>query len=388
MLEPLLDEAAGDGGDVVKGIGNQAVDTPRTVKGKEAKASVALGVPSQPTSTSHAHTHSVIEDETEGGEITATHAHAASTLLFPAVSKTRNYGRAHDPREWKRKVAMGGLFFFLLTCFFIILALASDHMDPDRYAEPRCAGCDVIGSVAANLAQALLPLVYLTALGVAWWVEKPRRSLRQFAVDNMKQLVSGAITHFEATAFAVLMYNNAYNGKISECDWYLIIFMLDTAYGCFLTVSLHAWTVRMAARTSWAEPLSRLGDYYGKPGPDGQRQRVTPRQMTLVWLAQTMHWTVIAVAMRGVVVAWAYLFRHSVGRSAVLLGSWACDRQQQDAKTFLNIVILPIILDWIQITVQSFALKPTLANLPADSRSRQDRLPNDIGVDASVASVA
>lgn len=171
------------------------------------------------------------------------------------------------------------------------------------------------------------------------------------------------------------MYNNAYDGKISECDWYLLLFMLDTAYGCFLTISVHAWTVRLAAKWSWSEPLSRLGDYYGKPGPNGVRPPSTPKQMTLVWLAQTVHWTVIAVVMRGVVVGWAYLFRRSVGRSAVLLGSWACDQKQQDAKTFLNIIFFPIIFDAIQVTVQSFALKPSLDNLPLASRAKRDQVP-------------
>jgi hypothetical protein len=57
------------------------------------------------------------------------------------------------------------------------------------------------------------------ALGASWRMEHPRRSLRQFAVDNMKQLLSGGITRFEATAFAVMMYDDTFNGTISECDW-------------------------------------------------------------------------------------------------------------------------------------------------------------------------
>jgi hypothetical protein len=184
------------------------------------------------------------------------------------------------------------------------------------------------------------------------------------------------------------MYDNAYDKEISECDWYLILFMLDTAYGCFLTIAFHAWTVRLAAKSAWFEPLSRLGDYYGKPGPNGEREPSTSQQMTKIWLAQTAHWTVVAIVMRGLVVGWAYLFRLSVGRSAVLLGSWACDQEQQNAKTFLNIIFFPIIFDAIQVSVQSFALKPSLRDLPVDSFAKKDRLPPPIADGISVTSYA
>mmetsp|Transcript_22914 Transcript_22914/g.59803 ORF Transcript_22914/g.59803 Transcript_22914/m.59803 type:complete len:345 (+) Transcript_22914:95-1129(+) len=320
----------------------------------------------------------------DGEEVSEGGVAGGQTLLFQQHPAKR---QQFEAMPWRRKVLIGAIFFTSLTLFFIILAIASRNVDPEKYAPPKCAGCDVIGSVAANVAQGLLPLVYLGALGASWWMEIPRRSLRQFAVDNMKQLVSGGITHFEATAFAVLMYNASYDGKISECDWYLILFMLDTAYGCFLTIAVHAWTVRKSAAFEWSEPLSRLGDYYGKPGPNGERPPSTPRQMTMRWIAQTMHWTVVAVLMRGLVVGWAYLFRRSVGRSAVLLGSWACDQKQQDAKTFLNIVFFPIIFDAVQVTVQSFALKPMLDNLPVASTSARDRAPPPVG-DVSVASFA
>ena len=71
--------------------------------------------------------------------------------------------------------------------------------------------------------------------------------------------------------------------------------------------------------------------------------------MTLRWLAQTLHWTVIAVSMRAFVVGCAWQFRDSLGRSAVMLGSWACTRKEQNVKTFINIIFLPVIFDAIQV---------------------------------------
>ena len=51
--------------------------------------------------------------------------------------------------------------------------------------------------------------------------------------------------------------------------------MMDTAYGCFLTVTMHAITVKYAVRYTWSEPLSRLGDYKKKPNADGTRVFLT-----------------------------------------------------------------------------------------------------------------
>ena len=63
-----------------------------------------------------------------------------------------------------------------------------------RYAPPICAKCDVIETPESDIAQSLLPVVYTVALGSSWWLERPRRSLRQFVVDNMKQLVRGCMS--------------------------------------------------------------------------------------------------------------------------------------------------------------------------------------------------
>ena len=67
------------------------------------------------------------------------------------------------------------------------------------------------------MAQMLLPFVYASALLLSWYIEKPRRGLKQFMIDNLKQVVSGAVTHFEATGAAVWL--NSLVGDVEACDW-------------------------------------------------------------------------------------------------------------------------------------------------------------------------
>eukprot|EP00041_Stephanoeca_diplocostata_P004434 m.45074 g.45074 ORF g.45074 m.45074 type:complete len:352 (-) comp15112_c0_seq3:2759-3814(-) len=293
-------------------------------------------------------------------------------FLAPVDESKNRRTQTQKLKIHKRHVKQAIIFFSCLTAAFVILAIVSRNTNEDKYSPPTCTECKVIGSVASNIAQGILPVVYLSALYVSWYNESPRRSLRQFVIDNFKQVVSGSITHFEATGFAILMFNH--NTKVSQCDWYLMLFMLDTAYGCFLTVTTHAFTAQLAARFSWSEPLSRVGDYYGKPWPDGTRDPSTRAQMVWRWVAQTLHWTIVAVIARGVVVGWAYLFRESVGKSAALLGSWACSKKSQYTKTFLNIIFFPILMDAIQVVVQSFALKPDVDTLPSASKSKKESI--------------
>eukprot|EP00041_Stephanoeca_diplocostata_P004433 m.45071 g.45071 ORF g.45071 m.45071 type:complete len:331 (-) comp15112_c0_seq2:262-1254(-) len=197
-------------------------------------------------------------------------------FLAPVDESKNRRTQTQKLKIHKRHVKQAIIFFSCLTAAFVILAIVSRNTNEDKYSPPTCTECKVIGSVASNIAQGILPVVYLSALYVSWYNESPRRSLRQFVIDNFKQVVSGSITHFEATGFAILMFNH--NTKVSQCDWYLMLFMLDTAYGCFLTVTTHAFTAQLAARFSWSEPLSRVGDYYGKPWPDGTRKWTSCRK--------------------------------------------------------------------------------------------------------------
>ena len=167
-------------------------------------------------------------------------------------------------------------------------------------------------------------------------MEERRRKLRAFVADNLKQILSGSVTHFEITAGAVLLNLGVSSdvgdpNYVSECDWwalsraaaaapraaptprgcrYLVLFILDTAFGCLLTITVraqrhaaaagggaaahaepqaHALTVRVAAQYAWSEPLSRCSapprepprEPPTAPPPPGSgttRRRPTPRR--------------------------------------------------------------------------------------------------------------
>lgn len=90
----------------------------------------------------------------------------------------------------KIKSALVALF---LVVFWVALGLGSSGALEARQrgcVDNANTTCVVIGSTPSNLAQGLLPLVYLLALALAWYMETPRRSGWQFGMDNMKQSVS------------------------------------------------------------------------------------------------------------------------------------------------------------------------------------------------------
>lgn len=258
-----------------------------------------------------------------------------------------------EANDNRRKIYITVATFTVITAFFAILAGISRNVEQDT----TCYACPVVGTTASNVSQLLLPFVYAAALLSSWYIEKPRRELKQFIIDNLKQVISGAVTHFEATGAAI--YLNELVSHIEACDWYLVLFMMDTAYGCFLTVTVHAATVRLSKRYKWSEPLSRLGDYKKKPNPDGTREPSTKNEQIWKWVAQTLHWTVVAVLMRGVVILFVWAFHQSLGDTSIYLGKWACDKEKVRIKTFLNIVFFPVIFDAVQVSIQSFALKPS-----------------------------
>ena len=76
----------------------------------------------------------------------------------------------------------------------------------------------------------------------------------------------------------------------SECDWYLVMFLIDTAFGCITTITAHSLTTRLAANYKWSEPLSRLGDYEAAPDPEtGERPPSTNNDRIKRWIAQVIN---------------------------------------------------------------------------------------------------
>jgi len=87
-----------------------------------------------------------------------------SQLLYPkalgAPSEQHDReGPEASRRAWMKKVGMGGVFFVILTLFFIVLAIIARDEHPSKYAPPICAKCDVIDTPESDIAQSLLPLV-------------------------------------------------------------------------------------------------------------------------------------------------------------------------------------------------------------------------------------
>eukprot|EP00039_Didymoeca_costata_P001101 m.49759 g.49759 ORF g.49759 m.49759 type:complete len:324 (-) comp10628_c0_seq1:1472-2443(-) len=240
-------------------------------------------------------------------------------------------------------------FILIFVGLIVILCASARGVSPCTAVEG--ADCKVFGDPMANRAQFVyLPSVYLVGLACAWFLEKPRRTLQHFVIDNMKQICSGVVIHFIATGFAMILHSV---DKASECDWYIVIFAIDTVMGCTLSITLLAMTVRLASGYKWSQVLAQIGNYEklgNSPSSNWQRLRY--------WLAQLLHWILICVFVRLSIFVCIYLASDDLANLATWLGKWSCGSQKKtDLKQTLNIVVIPVCLDYIQAYVQSFALK-------------------------------
>lgn len=142
--------------------------------------------------------------------------------------------------------------------------------------------------------------------------------------------------------------------------------MFDTSFGCTATILTHAATARFAARFDWSEPLSRVGDYEAKPAADGSIVDSTKKQRLWRWIAQILHWTLVAVLCRGAVYGVIFGLQSTLRRVAVMLGAWACTPTENVTKTYLNVILWPLLMDSMQVVLQSFALQPHGPSGPKD----------------------
>lgn len=70
-----------------------------------------------------------------------------------------------------------------------------------------------------------------------------------------------------------------------------------------------------------------------------------------------LHWLLCAVCARVVDFGILVALSPQLARVAAGLGWWACTKQQVQMKQWLNILVLPILLDSVQFVVQNYFLK-------------------------------
>jgi len=258
---------------------------------------------------------------------------------------------------WGIKVKLFGGYAALLIGLLIGYFLSPDRSRWKNHTDACPAqrdDCNLLEKYSYEI-QGGLALTISILLMMSWLCESPRRSFVRFVADNSKSVFAATITHFLCGGSAIAI--DSISPDTQQCDWYLIIFIWDSLIGVSLTLIVHQWTARKAAKFSRFEVISRIGDYDHKPDPNGLRPPSTNRQRFVRWLYQLAHWIGCAIVCRGVDFGLLYMFAGQLGRVATGVGWWACDEAQVDMKLWLNILCVPIVLDGMQFTIQNRFLK-------------------------------
>mmetsp|Transcript_27357 Transcript_27357/g.71717 ORF Transcript_27357/g.71717 Transcript_27357/m.71717 type:complete len:332 (-) Transcript_27357:271-1266(-) len=218
--------------------------------------------------------------------------------------------------------------------------------------------CKLLGGLSYVI-QVTLAGTCAVVLLMAWLLESPRRPFIRFVADNSKSVIAATMTHFLAAGSAILIHNiTEREDAVEDCDWYLIIFVWDSCIGVSLTLIFHQWTAHKFRSMPVLEFLGRIGDYESRPDPlTRHREPSTSAQRVQRWGYQVLHWLICAFVARVIDFAILYALAQELARVAAGLGWWACSKEQVQAKQWLNILVLPILLDSIQFLVQNHFLK-------------------------------
>ncbi|GMH76491.1 hypothetical protein TL16_g07104 [Triparma laevis f. inornata] len=144
--------------------------------------------------------------------------------------------------------------------------------------------CHLVSGIFASLVQVVLFVLSFSSLLLKRHYERPRRPLKVWILDTLKQGFSANLIHFWNILASVLMtrgslelsdvsnvtsvnpLNNDDDGLVvlkDECALYFITFFLDTTFGVLITFWLMNWTISLSRDypnhvfESWSNP----GDY-------------------------------------------------------------------------------------------------------------------------------
>ncbi|GIL79670.1 hypothetical protein Vretimale_12257 [Volvox reticuliferus] len=214
--------------------------------------------------------------------------------------------------------------------------------------------CRIIQGPTAILAQFVLLCIVITALLIKRHQERPRRAWNVWLLDVSKQACSAGAGHLCGMAIAVVAHKAATG--VSECGWYLVVYLLDCTLGISLAILFHRlmhrvarWrhTQLMASRDReyehpWTEALLESGNY-GDP-PNARR-----------WVIQAAGWVTCVVAARLSVGATVMSMLRMVAEIARSLDRTFAG--QPDAELFTVMVGIPMLLNVGQAWIQDQVLK-------------------------------
>ncbi|CBZ49630.1 klla0c10076p, related [Neospora caninum Liverpool] len=123
---------------------------------------------------------------------------------------------------------------------------------------PQCELLGEFGSFGWWL-QGVLAVLSFSSLLIKRWQEKPRRPLKVFCFDTLKQITGSGVLHILNLVFASLL-SSVSTEDADPCEWYWLNIMVDTTLGVYVLHLLVEWMTRWRSLTG-----STAFGYYGNP---------------------------------------------------------------------------------------------------------------------------
>ena len=151
--------------------------------------------------------------------------------------------------------------------------------------------CKLIGGLWEDFVQFLL---FCTVVFVLWYKrkkERPQRPYKIWSLDVGKQICSGTEAHLLTLACAMWILPDDQGKDVDDCEWYFVIFSLDTTVGVALTYVFLKLTEKGARRWGW-DSLKVSGDY-------GLGDNIN----YLAYFKQLVVWLLIILVVKSILVA-------------------------------------------------------------------------------------
>mmetsp|Transcript_51536 Transcript_51536/g.116612 ORF Transcript_51536/g.116612 Transcript_51536/m.116612 type:complete len:256 (-) Transcript_51536:85-852(-) len=202
--------------------------------------------------------------------------------------------------------------------------------------------CKVLGDTFGFIVQGLLFAVVMSILLLKWWLEKPRRQFKIFALDSSKQVVGAGAIHVANMVFA-MVFSGLETAAADECAWYWVNIMLDTTLGVFFCWILLKMTEKLFGYDS---------GHYGKKAQTGIDWETNPDYAK--WFGQIVVWCVIVSVMKLAVVVLMWSFAAFWEHLATLSTHWIPGRQ---LRLVFVMIVTPTFMNMFQFVVTDSFIK-------------------------------
>jgi len=169
------------------------------------------------------------------------------------------------------------------------------------------------------------------------------RSWELWFKDNIKQGLSTTGGHVWGTAAAIIL--SKYSEETDECAWFFLQFIVDTTIGVGLSILLSKYSIQLVECYSvqFSKKWLSIGNYETYYGAD----------KTKIWTVQTIHWFICSIIAR-MLCTILLIFGHSSG---ITFSTWFSNEwSNRHAELIFAILIIPMILDTVQLLIQNWYL--------------------------------